>query len=255
MESPKNVNRKPVANSTRKPWFLGFGFHKLKVADFDIKVTAAGKLPYEQYKISLKLRTEAIEDFKGHEDDNFQKVTVKPFFFDFVDDEVGTAKAMLALADGDAINKGDDLYRAAKNVENLRLLSVIAAAHGVQKEFEALSVEGTYNYLKAALDLLVESQFYAWYALTEKDNEWNGKVYSSIGISYDSVFGEAEVSEVKIASGDFDIAFADGKTMRYARNKYNYIKLAAKPNDTPNEGSSIPEMPSLPQMANDDLPF
>ena len=264
----------------RKPWFLGFGFHKLTVEDFDIRTfEPKNDGDPEGISLTLKGRTESIAGFKGHEDADYQKVSFSPFFMmSEVMDQIMEVAA-LDEEGKDMPEKGDRLWRAYLTYKSFTTMAIICDHLGLGEQYDAIAEPTVYGSLKKIAELIQGSGAYAWYALTEKDskNPKTGKVYSNVGINWDMVYSVDEIEAVELSAdgSKYDVQPKGAAPFSYEKNKYTYNKLESVSNDSsastptaapnmPNMGSAMPTMGGMPSgmpggapagMADGDLPF
>lgn len=259
-----NVQKPSTSAGVRKPWFLGFGFHKLKIEDFDIRTTPANeKYAGERYTITLKGRTEDMDDFTGHEGCAYQKVSFKPGWGMIMDDEAGILEGVAIVKEAKETKTRAPYSLEKTSAELIDSLGVIAGAVGLAEEFGNIEGETVLEYLENVCELL-KTGSYAWFALKEVDSLGNnGKVYSEVSVNFNKVYALEDVTDVKEVADGYDVLFAEStRTWAYTKDKYNFVKLdVTKPNDAPidpmAEAAPLADdgFGNVDGMDTDDLPF
>lgn len=242
-------NRKRSTPGARTPWFLGFGFHKITIEDFDIR-TYDGKNEGdpETVMLTLKGRGESIDGFSGHEGADYQKVSFKPFF-SIVEDMDGLLKiGEMDEAGQDLPEKGDALWKQHLTYKAFTTMALICDAMGVGEQYDAIDELTVYESLKKTCELLESTDAYAWFAFTEKDskNPKTGDKYTNIGLNWDMVYGSHEIESVVLSDdgATYDVQPVGASPFTYEKSKYTYLKLESEPNDAPAGTGTTPSMPN-----------
>lgn len=256
MQFPKKPETKKLPERSNVQRFLGFGFHKLQIKDYEIKTFQGKNGNPESYSVTFTGGTEDIENFKGFNDVHYQVCKFKPYVVPIIDSEELIMLGNEISDRGDSVSKGTDESRALYSYKSIQTLLLIANAVGVGDEASALQTEGVYYYIKEVCELIKKGGF-AYFEIKEEDskNVVTGKVYSNNTLNWDMVVPVSDVSEVSVEDKTYTVRKSDGKLYIYSPTKYNYIKLVeSMPNDTINDVDSTASDVVIEDMT-EDLPF
>jgi hypothetical protein len=243
--------------STGGKFFLGWGFHKVRLVDFSLRKVQTSNGEY--LSVRLVGGTEPIPGFKGYEGVDYMKLTFQPFSFGITSDAEALLRDYKVYTE--STTKPAAKTEASKAYwSGYKLDAILKLARAAKVNLDAIDTPTVELYITAVLNAIKSKGTYFWVQIKEEDelSQDGTKVYTNNYIDFNTVFALEEVVSCDEDDAGFHIVYAkDNRTGTYEKNQWNYKKRTAAPNDAPNQTNSAPSAPQAPTSDNtyDDLPF